>query len=44
MQYEVVKIFSFLVDADSKEEALERFAEMKEEHVTFQDETIEVVG
>ena len=44
MQYEVVKIFSFLVEADNKEEALERFIAMSDEHVVFQDETTEVVG
>jgi hypothetical protein len=44
MQYEIVKVFSFLVDADSKEEALERFINLEDKYVTFHDETVEVVG
>ena len=44
MQYEVVKIFSFLVEAESKEEALERFINMEDKYVSFNDETTEVTG
>ena len=42
MQYEVTSIISYLVDADSKEEALERFTKMEAEYITVQDDRIEI--
>jgi hypothetical protein len=42
MEYEVTSIISYLVNADSKEEALERFTKMELEYINIQDDRIEI--
>ena len=42
MEYEVTSIISYLVDADSREEALERFTKNETEYITVQDNRIEI--